>query len=236
MPSRSSTLQALQDAAASWRRRDALASPQEVQRARLLGWLEQRDDQREPVAFEALKLSEALPAGLPLLLPGDPLPWFTKLRLHCALPAAWLPPAPVDGIHISRVPPQSLLWAEDRETRRFHCGALAFLRDAAAGSGPELAWILRETGWPAAAALVERHQDEDQVYEMGAGRVPVELPSPRRLLLAALGDRLQELQWIEALCDGADDWDSGEGALPVPRGEALLPGQAHPPATWISKL
>ena len=235
MPSPSS-LQALRDAAASWRRRDALASPQEVQRARLLQWLEQRDDQREPVAFEDLKLSELLPAGLPLLMPGDPVPWFTKLRLHCAMPASWLPPTPREGVDITRVPPQSLLWAADRETRRFHCGALAFLRDAAAGSGPALVWILKETGWPAAAALAERYQDEDGIYEQGAGRVPVGLPSPRRLLLAALGDRPPELEWIQELCDGADHWDSGEKALPVPRGEVVLPGQAPTPPTWIDKL
>jgi len=236
MPSRSSTLQALQAAAASWRRRDALACPQEVQRARLLQWLEQRDDQREPLAFEALNLSGPMPAGLPLPMPGDPVPWFTRLRLHCAIPAAWLPPEPLEGIHISRTAPQSLVWAVDREPRRFHCGALAFLRGAAAGSGPPLVWILKETGWPAAAALVERHQDDDEIYEVGAGRVPHQLPSPRRLLLAALGDRPRELEWIEELCDGADDWDSGEKALPVPRGEAVLPGQAPAPATWIMKL
>jgi len=238
MPSaaNSQALEALQQAATGWRRREALASPLDVQRGRLLAWIEQRDDQREPIAFEALKLSEALPAGLPLLLPNDPVPWFTRLRLHYAIPAAWLPPAPVDGIHISRTAPQSLLWAEDREMRRFHCGALAFLRDAAGGSGPELAWILRQTGWPAAAALVERHLDEDGLYERGAGKVPAELPSPRRLLLAAFGDRPRELQWIRELCDGADDWDSGSAALPVPRGEALLPGQAPTPPAWLEML
>lgn len=238
MPSaaNSQALQALQLAAGSWRRREALSSPLEVQRSRLIAWVDSRPDLEEPVAFDRLALASPLPAGLPLLLPGDPLPWFVKLRLHHPVMAAWLPLQPLDGVHITRQNPIALIWDEEKAHRRAHCGALALLRDAAAGSGPALAWILSKTGWPAAAALVEQLQDEDALYEVGAGLVPKEAPSPRRLLLAAFGERPRELSWISELADGAEDWDSGPGALPVPRGEALRPGQAPMPPNWIDKL
>ncbi len=229
-------LEALQLAASSWRRREALASPLEVQRSRLIAWVESRPDQEEPVPFDRLALESPLPAGLPLLLPGDPDPWFVKLRLHSAVQADWLPLQPLDGIHISRINPIGLLWAEDKGARAAQCGALALLRDAAAGDATALCWILRQTGWPAAAALVEAQADDDGIYEMCAGRVPARCPSPRRLLLAAFGDRPRELEWIQELCDGADDWDSGPEALPVPRLDARLPGDQLMPPNWIAKL
>jgi hypothetical protein len=149
---------------------------------------------------------------------------------------AWLPLHPRDGAHVSRQSPIQLLWDEEKANRRAHCGALALLRDAAAGSGPALAWILKQLVGGAAAALVEQLQDDDALYECGAGLVPMEAPSPRRLLLAAFGDRPRELSWISELADGAEDWDSGPGALPVPRGEALRPGEAPMPPDWINKL
>lgn len=239
MPSaaNSQALEALQLAASSWRRREALSSPLEVQRSRLIAWVESRPDLEEPVPFDRLALSSPLPAGLPLLMPGDPLRWHVKLRLHHPVMAAWLPLQPLEGVHVSRQSPIELLWEEEKAYRRAHCGALALLRDAAAGSGPALASILKKTGWPAAAALVERHWDEDQIYEIGAGsQVTAAMPSPRRLLQAAFGDRPRELSWLAELCDGGEHWDSGPGAIPVPRGEALRPGQVPMPPNWIEKL
>jgi len=189
-----------------------------MQRAHLIAWLESRPDQREPLPFDQVDRAQQLEAGRALLLAGDLQPWFVKLRLHGPVMKTWLPRQPLGGVHISRQNPIALLWAEEHEIRRHHCGALALLRDAAAGDGTALAWILRQKGWPAAAALVEAKADEDGIYETGAGRVPVKCPSPRRLLLAAFAHRPQELQWIEELCDGAEDWDSGPEALRVPAG------------------
>ena len=196
-------------------------SPLQVEQSQLLDWLENRPDHQPPIPFEELVLASPLQAGQPVLMPGDAQCWYVKLRLHAAVMAAWLPPQPVEQIHISRQNPLQLIWADDSNTRREQCGALALLRDAAAGSAPSLIHILRRTGWREAAALVERYQDEDQIFEMGAGRVPVVLPSPRRLLLAVFRDRPLELAWIEELCDGADDWDSGPRGLPVPTDQPL---------------
>jgi hypothetical protein len=229
-------LEALQQAAHGWRRREALASPLETQRSRLLAWVNSRPDLEEPTPFDRLALASPLPAGLRVLMPGDPDPWHLRLRLHAPLMATWLPLHPLEGIHISRVSPISLLWSEEPAERAMHCGALALLRNAAGGSGTNLGWILNQLGWPAAAALVKQYQDEDEIYEVGAGRVPTQLPSPRRLLRAAFADRPRELTWLDELCDGGDNWDSGPGALPVPRGEALLPGQQVMPPAWITKI
>lgn len=233
MPSRRpEALEALQEAAAGWRRRDALASPREAQAARLLAWMNSRPDQGEPVPIDQLDLSRPQPAGLPLLLPGDPAPWFVRLRLHVPLMASWIGRAPRDGIEISRTSPVAVAWHEEPPERANHAGALAMLREAAAG-GPALAQILRSLGWPAAAAVVEKYADEDGIYEVGSGRAPREAPPPRRLLLAAFADRPLELAWLDHLCDGGDDWDSGPAGLPVPRGEALRPGQPPQAPAWL---
>ena len=232
----SEALQALQEAAASWRRRQAVEMPLQVQARRLLAWLESRPDLEEPTPFERVDLASPLPAGVRLLLPGDPVPWFTRLRLHSPVQRDWIPREPREGTHISRQNPCALIWAEDHETRRHHCGALALLRAAAAGDAEALVPILNRMGLPAAAALVEKLADEDALYEHGSGKVPRRYPSPRRLLREAFADRPQELRWIEELCDGADHWDSGPEALPVPRGEALLPGQTPRAPEWLNKL
>jgi len=230
MPPRQSTFEALRAAAANWSRRDAIATPEGVQRARLKQWLEDRDDQREPIAFEEVDLARPLPAGTPLLMEGDPLPWFTKLRLHCATPAAWLPLQPLAGLHISRVAPQSLLWHPELSERRHRVGAAVQLRAAAAGDAAALACLLDARGCGAAAALVRRLEDGDGAYEHGSGMVPRDCPSPRGLLLAALGEP-EEREWLDELCDGGDDWP---GAGKPPTGEARLPGQQPAAPDWIA--
>lgn len=216
-----------------WRRRDALSTPRAVQAARLLAWLNSRPDHGQPITLEALDLAQPLPAGTPVLLQNDPEVWFTKLRLHVPVPSAWLPRHPRPDVDISRVSPCALLWHEEAPDRAQRCAELAMLRAAAAGSGPELVTILRNLGWPAAAALVEKHCDEDQLFECGAGRVPIELPSPRKLLQAVFAERELELTWLRELCDGADHWDAGEAALPVPQREAALPGQKAQAPDWL---
>lgn len=232
----SEALESLREAAQGWRRRQALEMPLQVQARRLLAWLESRPDEEPPTPFERVDLASPLPAGVRLLLPGDPAPWFTRLRLHSPVQRDWLPREPREGVHLSRQNPCALIWADDHETRRHHCGALALLQAAAAGDAEALALILKRLGLPAAAALVEKLADGDGIYEHASGGVPRQYPSPRRLLREAFADRPEELRWIEELCDGGDDWDSGPEALPVPRGEALLPGQSPSAPEWLSKL
>lgn len=224
---------ALQQAALGWRRREVLGSPLQQQHRRLLAWLEARYDLEEPVPFDRLALAHPQPAGRRLLMPGDPDPWHVRLRLHTSMPAAWLPLQPLDGIHISRTNPVELLWHAEAPERKNHCGALVLLQAAAAGEASALAAILRRLDWPAAAALVERLADGDNLYEFGSGAVPREAPSPRRLLEAAFADRPQELAWLQHLADGGDHWDSGPAGQPVPRGEARLPGHQSPLPHWI---
>lgn len=206
-----------------------------MERQRLLAWVEERHDLQEPIAFEGVDLSQPLQAGTPLLMAGDPTAWHIRMPSAgaAALPQRWIASVPVEGLHITRQSPQELVWHEDPAERRHRCGALAQLRLAAAGDGECLQAILRANGWGAAAALVERLQDDDGIYEHGSGGVPREAPSPRRLLLAAIGHLPDERQWLEELCE-PDDWDSGEKAHPVPRGEARLPGQPPAPPTWIN--
>lgn len=211
------------------------ASPLATERARLLAWLEERHDLREPLEFARLAFAQPLPAGQRLLMPGDPEPWFVRMPLRFAFPQRWLSLTPGDA-HLTRVSPQGLLWAEERADRRFLCGAAALLRFAADGDADALIQILERRSLPAAAALVRRHADSDGLYEHGSGAVPRELPSPRRLLRAAFADRPVELSWLDELAEGGDDWSSGPGGLEVPRGEARLPGQPSVPPAWLSKL
>jgi hypothetical protein len=239
----SEALQALQEAAANWRRRQSIELPLQTHARRLLAWLESRPDLEEPISFERVDLATPLPAGVRVLLPGQEAPWFTRLRLHSPMQQDWLPRQPREGIHITRQNPCALIWAEDHATRRHHCGALALVQAAAGADAEALVLILNRMGLPAAAAMVEKLADGIDVPQGKAPRslllyemVPRRYPSPRRLLLAAFADRPRELEWIEELCDGAEDWDSGPEALPVPRGEALLPGQSPRAPEWIAKL
>lgn len=238
----SQALEALQQAATGWRRREVLADadPLAVERSRLLAWLEERHDLGEPVAFDPLPprdvLAHPFPAGAPVLLAGDPDPWFVRMPRwsSSAFPQRWLPLEPTEA-HLSRQSPQALLWHDDRAERRHRCGAAALLRIAADGEAAALTRILERRGLPAAAALVRRHADSDGLYEIASGGVPRELPSPRRLLRAAFADRPEELIWLAELAAPAD-WSSGPGGLEVPRGEARLPQQPSIPPPWLKML
>lgn len=230
-------LQSLSAAAATYRKREALAAPLEVQRQRLLSWLEARPDLEPPLPFGDLVLSRSLTAGRVLLLANDPQPWFVKLRGWTATPEAWLPLAPFDGIHISRISPVELLWDDHRPTRAAQVGAAVLLREAALGDAGALSWILKATGFQAAAQMVEQLADLDGLYEAGAGGVPLAAPSPRRLLVTAFSSRPRELEWLRELCDGAADWSDPDGGdLPVAQSEARRPGNSGPSvAQWINK-
>lgn len=232
---RSDALDALRLAADGWRRREALLTPLQQEARTLLAWLEERPDLEPPLVLAGLDpavLARPQPAGRRVVLDGAQL--FARMPLHAALPRRWLPLAP-DHRHLSEQNPVLLLWQDDRAQRLQRCTALALLRHAAAGDAPSLVRILEAKGWPAAAALVTGHADDDSLYVHGSGGVPRELPSPRRMLQAALADDPQALQWLEELAEGGDHWDSGPAAVAVPRELAALPGQRTTVNEWIAK-
>lgn len=235
----STALEALRAAAAGFRRRSAMAgeSPLAVEISRLMAWLDAGHHLLEPIPYEQIDLTQPLPAGQRVLLAGDKQAWHVRMpgAGSSALPQRWSP-QPSDR-HLTRQCPQELVWHPDRAERRHRCGALATLRFAASGDGDSLIRVLQWRDMPAAAALVRRYveQDSDRFYALASGGVPREAPSPARLLAAAFADRPEETAWLRELC-APDDWDSGPGGLPVPRGQAVLPGQSPAPATWISLL
>ena len=229
-------LLALQEAAGSFRRRQLLCTPLEAERQLLLEWIEARSDLRDPITPEELPAGYRATAGQRLLLPGHPEPRYVRLRGWGRPNPVWLTFDLEEGTTVTN--PVKLLWDEDPATRKAACGAAALLRFAAQGDGPSLVWLLEHTGWPAAAALVRDHWDDDQLYELGSGAVPAHLPSPRRLLQACLRPYEHNLVWLAELCDGGVDWHDPDGRdQEVPRGEARLPGDSAPSAAgWIKKL
>ena len=217
MPSRSSdAAAALGDAARSWRRRSVVLTPMQADQHRLLSWLQSRPDLRAPIPYDQIDTTVPQTPGLRVLLAGDPEPWFVRWPL---VGACWLSREPREQ-QLSRINPVELLWADEPAERLERCGRAAFLRTAACGEVPFLAHILEQLGWPAAAALVRRYGDDDDLYECGAGRAPRQVPSPARMLRTVFSESGNPLDliWLEELCAGGEDWDSGPEAMPVPRG------------------
>lgn len=235
MPSpRSDAALALGEAARSWRRRSALLTPLAAEQLKLLAWLNSRPDLQPPIPYEQLDTTLPQTSGQRVLLVADPEPWFVRWPL---VGEPWLSFESREK-QLTRMNPVLLLWAEDPRERKARCCRAAFLRAAAYGEVDPLANILERLGWPAAAALVRWYGDEDGLYECGAGRAPRELPSPARLLRTVFSEseNPEDLIWLAELCFGGEDWDSGPEALSVPRGTALLPGQALSPPEWIGMV
>ncbi len=182
----------------------------------LLAWLHSRPDLQTPIPYEQVDASLPQTPGQRVLLATDPEPWFVRWPL---VGVCWLSREPREQ-QLSRTNPVELLWADEPAERSAGCGRAAFLRAAAAGEVIFLAHILEHLGWPAAAALVRGYGDDDGLYECGAGLAPRELPSPARLLRTVFSEsgNTLDLKWLQELCAGGEDWDSGDHALPVPRG------------------
>jgi hypothetical protein len=214
---RSNAAAALGEAARSWRHRSVLLTPVEAEQHKLLSWLQSRPDLRVPIPYEQIDVTVPQTPGQRVLLAGYQEPWFVRWPL---VGVCWLSREPQEQ-QLSRINPVELLWADEPAERHARCGRAASLRAAATGEVAFLAHILEYLGWQAAAALVRCYEDDDGLYECGgAGRAPQELPSPARLLrtvLAETGITLDQI-WLDELCAGGEDWDSGHQALPVPRG------------------
>ena len=213
---RSNAAAALGEAARSWRHRSVLLTPVEAEQHKLLSWLQSRPDLRVPIPHKQIDVTVPQTPGQRLLLAGYPEPWFVRWPL---VGVSWLTREPREQ-ELSRINPVELLWADEPAERHARCGRAAFLRAAATGEVLFLAHILEHLSWHAAAALVRRYGDDDGFYECGAGRAPKELPSPARILrtvFAETGNTLDQI-WLKELCAGGEDWDSGDQALPVPRG------------------
>jgi len=213
---RSNAAAALGEAARSWRRRSVLLTHLEAEQHHLLSWIQIRPDRRAPIPYEQIDTTVPQPPGLRVLLAGDPEPWFVRWPL---VGVCWLSREPQEQ-QLSRINPVELLWADEPNERHALCGRAACLRAAATGDVACLANLLEHLGWQAAAAMVQRYSDDDGIYECGAGRAPQALPSPSRVLRTAFaesGNSLDQI-WLEELCAGGEDWDSGDQALLVPRG------------------
>jgi len=230
---RSDALQALQAAATDWRRAGQIATSLQKAAADLRDWLESRPDELPPAALEDLDLTHPVTPGRRVVFDGAGL--YVRLRLYAPPSVAWLQRHPTDK-HLTATNPVELLWAPDPAERGYRCGALAFLQAAASGEGPALVQILNRMGLEAAAQLVADHLDSDGLYELGAGMLPPQFPSPRQLLQVAFKGRQQELTWLEEFCDqGGDHWEAPD-QMEVPLGREQRAAQGPDPAHWIEKL
>jgi hypothetical protein len=213
-----------------------------VERQRLLAWVEARPDLGEPLVVDPgdpHQLTRPYACGTPVRLPGDGTTYYLKIRLWHAVTQTWLPRQHEVGTHLSHTNPiADVLWDEDPGVRRLLVRSAATLRYAAAGDAEALAAILNANDLPAAAQLVLEHADADGAYELAAGSsVTQGMPSPRRLLLACAHSEHDYLM-LDEIADGGLDWDSGPGAVEVPRNVARLPGKAPSAAetaAWMAR-